>query len=210
MSERRSIFALSAGPRAKWVVLRDLAGRHLHRRRPGATCPASSPTPRRTSRPRSCPATPSRPRRSTAAEELQGGELAPGGDRLPARVRAHRRPTGRRSSRTSGALTERALPGRRRRRRDRRRGRPGGQRQRAGGGARQPRPARRRGLRRPDHADPGPARGLRAVRRPDLLGGRQGRDRDRLPQGRRRGRHDPRPDRSSGATRSRTRAAASR
>ena len=44
--------------------VRDLARRHLHRRGPRGPARASSPTPRRTSRPRSCPGTPSRPRRS--------------------------------------------------------------------------------------------------------------------------------------------------
>ena len=44
------------------------------RRASAPACPASSPTPRRTSRRRSCPRTPSRRRRCAITEELQDGE----------------------------------------------------------------------------------------------------------------------------------------
>ena len=69
------LLTFPAGRRAKWVVLvawlLAIAGASA------PTCPASSPTPRRTSRPRSCPATPSRPGRCRSTEQLQGCELAP-------------------------------------------------------------------------------------------------------------------------------------
>ena len=77
-------------PRAKWVVLARLARRRVRRRRP-PTCPASSPTPRRTSRPRSCPATPSRPRRWRRRSSSRAGERADDGRRLPPRRRPDRR-----------------------------------------------------------------------------------------------------------------------
>ena len=57
-----SLLTVFAGRRAKWVIAADLGAGDLRlvRRR---TCPASSPTPRRTSRRPFCPATPSRRRR---------------------------------------------------------------------------------------------------------------------------------------------------
>ena len=51
-----------------------------------ATCPASSPTPRRTSRPRSCRATRSRPRCSRPRRTCRAASWRPAVDRLPARV----------------------------------------------------------------------------------------------------------------------------
>ncbi len=122
-----------------------------------------------------------------ATEELQNGEIAPAVIVFRRRQRAHpgRLRDDRRDRRQDG------LEGIRRRHRRRRHG---GLRRQARSGSevrRRPRSSHRR-LRLPDHRGPRPARRLRPLRRPGLLEGRQGGDRQRLHQRRRRGRTDHR------------------
>ena len=194
MRRRSSLFAAVAGPRAKWIVfgvwfvvdlrvVRRRRAREVHGR-PGERVDV----------------VPARRRRVDQGADRRRGPAGrrarPGGHPLPPRERADRGRQGRRSSTTSGGSPQRRFEGVVRRRRDRRRGR-----RRAA--ARPSGAAADRGLRRPDHADPRPAERLRAVRRPGVLAGRQGRAGLRLRPRRRRGRDAAGPGRSSGARRSR-------
>ena len=97
---RRSIFAIAAGRRAKWVVfLIWLVGIFIAL---GANLPGKFTDAEENESTSFLPGDAESTKVLTAAEELQGGELAPGGHPLPARVAASRRRTGGRSSRTSG------------------------------------------------------------------------------------------------------------
>ena len=114
----------------------------------------------------------------TAAEDLQGGELAPAVILYRRESRADRGRQGQ-DHRGRRAPHAAALRRRRGRRRDGGRGRLRERRARAGAAA-------DRGLRRPDDADPGAAERLRAVRRTGVFRGRQGRTGLRLRPRRRR------------------------
>ena len=191
--QRRSIFEFAAGRRAKWVVFAIwLVGMFISF---GANLPGKFTDAEENESTSFLPGDAESTKVLTAAEELQGGELAPAVIvyRRDVRPDARRPPEDRRRR---PAPDREALPGGGGRRRHRGVGRPGGRR--PGTGRPAARPTGRqppRGLRRTDHADPGPARRLRALRRADLLGGRQGGHRHRLPEGRRRGRQHPRSDR---------------
>ena len=126
-----------------------------------------------------------------ATESLQKGEIAPAVIiyRRESGLTAGRPPDDRRRRRDDD---REALPGsdRRRRHRGRRRQEADRDRERR----REGRPeAAASGLRRADDHRARAARRLRPFRRPDLLAGRQGRDRHLLHQRQRRGRTDPRP-----------------
>ena len=207
MRRRSSLFAAVAGSRAKWTVfavwLVVIFGSF------SAGIPEKYTDAQENESTSFLPGDAESTKALTAAEDLQGGELAPA-------VIIYRRESGltpadrQKIDDDVERLTSQAVPRRRRRRRDRR-----GRRQNSGSeGPAAEAPERRRaagrGLRRPDHPDPRPAERLRAVRRPRLLRGRQGRAAAGLRPGRRRERHAARPDRSSGATPSPTPAAGSR
>ena len=171
--ERRSIFSLPAGPRAKWVVFPVwLVGIFI------AAGPANLPgkfTDAENNESTSyLPGDAESTKALGATEELQSGELAPA-------VIVYRRESGltpadrQKIVQDVKRMTEERFPG----------VVPDGARAAAGGQEVEQTPRRTArpaaGLRRSDHADSRPARGLRALRRPDLLAGRQGGDRDRLP-----------------------------
>ena len=167
--------------------LPGLARGDLHRRRSGE--PARQVLGRREQRVDLVPA------RRRGVDQGAFGDRGPaerragaGGDRLPARVRPDAgRPAEDRRGRQ--APDREALSGR-----GPRRGASCGRRS---GGLTGRRAAARSAQRlwRPHHAAPRPAGGLPALRRSHLLAGRQGGDRDRLPQGQRPGGQDLRPDR---------------
>ena len=195
MIERRSIFTRPAGPRAKWVVFAIWVVGIMIAAGP-ANLPGQFTDAEENESTSFLPGDAESTKALQAAEELQGGELAPA-------VIVYRREAGltpgdrEKIVQDVQRLTERRFPGvvpDGRHRRGGRAGRrlAGGTRRRGrpGAGGRRHRAARR--LRRSDHAYPGPARRLRALRRADLLRGRQGGDRDRLPEGRGRRRQDPR------------------
>ena len=195
MIERRSIFTRPAGPRAKWAVFAIWVVGIMIAAGP-ANLPGQFTDAEENESTSFLPGDAESTKALQAAEELQGGELAPA-------VIVYRREAGLTAGRPRAdrpgrpAPDRAALPRRRCRRRHRRGGRAGrrlagGSRRRGrpGAGGRRHRAARR--LRRSHHAHPGPARRLRALRRADLLRGRQGGDRHRLPEGRGRRRQDPR------------------
>ena len=202
----RLVLHLPGRPPRQVGRLRDLVRRRSSSPPARPTCPASSKTPKATRRPPTCRASAESTKALNATESLQNGRNRPRGDRLPPRVG-----TDRRRPRTIvedvEKMTAKRFPG----------VVPDGATAAAGGKQqdteerlRRRRPKACRRLRQPDQHGPRPARRLRALRRPDLLAGRQGGDRHRLHQGQRRGRTDPRPGQVLARTRSPTPAAASR
>ena len=165
--------------------LRDLVPRRSSSPPARPTCRASSKTPKATRRPPTCRATPNRPRRWTPPSRCRRRNRARG-DRLPARVRPHRRrpPHDRRGRRqmtrsASRAWSPTAQPP------------PPAAGQLAAGPARAARPAA--GCGTPTTTVPGQPAGYAPFVGPVCSTGRQGGDRHRLHQGRRRGRTDRRP-----------------
>ncbi len=190
MNSRRSLFAIAAGRRSKWVVfLVWIVGIFI------AAGPAQLPTKfsdaENNESTSFLPGDAESTHALTATEDLQGGELAPA-------VIVYERDSGltpadfAKIRQDVAEMTTKRFPGVIR---DGATAASGGE---AGGasegpategGRRRRRPGRAapRRLRRSHNGDPGPAGRLRAIRGPALLAGRQGRDRDRLPEGRRRG-----------------------
>ena len=165
--QRRSIFEFAAGRRAKWVVFAIwLVGMFISF---GANLPGKFTDAEENESTSFLPGDAESTKVLTAAEELQGGELAPA-------VIVYRRASGltpadlQKIGDDAQRLTERRFPavvadgataasG----------GQEGGGQGQGGGGPRHRRQPPR-GVRRTDHAAPGPARRLRALRRADLLG----------------------------------------
>ncbi len=185
--ERRSIFALPAGRRAKWVVfLVWLVGIFI------AAGPANLPgkfaDAENNESTSYLPGDAESTKALAATEDLQSGELAPAvivyrreSGLTPAdrrKIVADVRRLTRSASRAWCRMGRRPLRAVRRSRR-----------------APARRAASRSGCGGPTTPMPGQPAGYRPFVGPDLLAGRQGGDRDRLPEGRRPGRQDPRPDR---------------
>ena len=186
--ERRSIFALPAGPRAKWVVfLVWLVGIFIAA---GPREPARQVHRRREQRVDLVPAGRRGVHQGTRGHRGPAERRAgAGGDRLPARVRPDAgRPAEDRRGRP--AHDRGALPGRGAGWGEGGRGRSGGRRRAPRRSARQP-----HGCGGPTTPIPGQPADYAPFVGPICSRGRQGGDRDRLPEGRRRGRQDPRPDR---------------
>ena len=177
MRRRSSLFAAVAGPRAKWLVFGVwfvvIVGSFA------AGMPEKYTDAQENESTSFLPGDAESTKALTAAEDLQGGELAPA-------VILYRRESGLTAADKAkivddvGRLTAKRFPG----------VVADGATAAAGGAAADGRArsgaAGGRGLRRPDDADPGPAERLRAVRRPGVLRGRQGRARLRLRPRRRR------------------------
>ena len=190
-TERRSIFALPAGRRSKWAVFAVwiLAWLIIF----GADLPGKFADAENNESTSFLPGDAESTEVLSKAEDLQGGELAPA-------VILYRREAGltpadfAKIQDDAAALTEERFPAVVA---DGATAAAGGE---SGSSAQTPvrgsaggRPARR--LRGADDRAAEPARRLRAVRGTGLLGGRQGGDRHRLHQGRRRGRQHSRPGR---------------
>ena len=199
MRRRSSLFAAVAGPRAKWIVFGVWFVVIFASFSAGI--PEKYTDAQENESTSFLPGDAESTKALIATEDLQGGELAPA-------VILYRRESGLTAADKQkivadvGRLTAQALPGRRARRCDSRRGRRRT--------AAPRRTAAGRGLRRPDHGDPWPAERLRAVRRPGVLPGRQGRARVRVRPRRRRVRDAARPGRVLARDASAIRAAASR
>ena len=184
MRRRSSLFAAVAGPRAKWIVFGVwfvVIFAVVHRRR------AREVHGRPGERVDVVPARRRRVDQGAARDRGSAGRRTrPRGHPLPPRERPdrgrqaedrRRRRTADRSKRFPGVVADGATAA-------------------AGGGdGGRRRAAPDRGLRRTHHADPRPAGRLRAVRRPGVLAGRQGRARVRLRPRRRRVRDAARPGR---------------
>ena len=97
-SERRSIFAIAAGRRAKWVVF--LVWMVVMFIAFGTNLPGKFTDAEDNESTSFLPGDAESTKVLTAAEELQGGELAPARDRLLPRVRADRGRSRRRSPTT--------------------------------------------------------------------------------------------------------------
>ena len=185
---RGSLFTFPAGKRAKWVVFAIwFIGVFI------AAGPANLPGKFEDAESNEAtsylPGSAESTKALKATESLQNGEIAPA-------VIVYRRDSGltaadqRTIAEDVDKMTSKRFPG----------VVPDGATAAAGGKTRR---TRRRPRKKPQDLPPGcgtptthhprPARRLRALRRPDLLQGRQGGDRHRLHQGQRRGRTDPRP-----------------
>ena len=185
---RGSLFTFAAGRRAKWIVFAVWFLAIFIASGP-ANLPGKFEDAESNEATSYLPGEAESTESLAATESLQNGEIAPAVIvfRRESGLTAGRPPHDRRRRRKDDQQS--ASPASSPTARPRRRVARGGSSRGLGGRSEGP----SAGLCRPDHDDSGPARRLRPLRRPGLLGRRQGGDRHRLHRTRRRGRSDRRP-----------------